>query len=61
MVGAGTSASVAYEKAKNQWFAKKQGKEVEAVGDAKEAAPPLPNQPSRPTSQAGKPQAYEGT
>lgn len=61
MVGAGTSASVAYEKAKNQWFAKKQGKEVEAVGDAKEAAPPLPNRPSRPTSQAGKPQAYEGT
>jgi pimeloyl-ACP methyl ester carboxylesterase len=62
MVSAGTSASVAYEKAKTQWFLRKQGAAGQTAGDAANTAGSAASTANQSSKKADfKPQAYEGT
>ena len=62
MVSAGTSASVAYEKAKSQWFLRKQGAAGQTAADATNAADAKTSTAKETTRKpVAKPQTFEGT
>jgi hypothetical protein len=62
MVSAGTSASVAYEKAKSQWFLRKQGAAGRTAADASNTADSTTSTAKQTTRKpVAKPQTFEGT
>ena len=62
MVSAGTSASVAYEKAKSQWFLRKQGAAGQTAADASNTADSATSTAKQTTRKpVTKPQPFEGT